>query len=256
MYSASPVASVKVRSSKISAPGGSPYSCTTMSWMRCGDGELLLRRLRHPGLVDRQRDDRGAGFLHERHHRLDLRAPVLQVDRVDDGPAGVDLQRRFDHLRFGRVDHERRFDRLREPLDDRRHLHVFVGALGQRGADVEQVRAAFDLAARDQRDLVVVVGEQQALDLARALAVDALADQQHGAFLLRARRRSSPTRRTAAASARDARRVAASPRARRGRRGTRRCARASCRSSRRSRSRRSRARRRRARASISSGVSG
>ena len=34
MYSASPVASVKVRSSKISAPAGRPYSPTTMSRMR------------------------------------------------------------------------------------------------------------------------------------------------------------------------------------------------------------------------------
>ncbi len=149
-----------------------------------GDLQLALRGLRHPRLVDRQRDDRRARFFHQRHHRVDLHAAVLEVDRVDHRAARVDLQRGFDHLGFGGVDDQRRFDRLREALDDRRHLHVFVGALGERGADVEQVRAAFDLAARDERDLVVVVGEQQPFDLARALAVDALADQQDGAVLL------------------------------------------------------------------------
>ena len=78
---------------------------------------------------------------------------------------------------FGRVDHDRRLDGHREQLDDLRHLLGFVAALGDRDADVEHVRARLDLLARDVGDALVVVGEQQALHLARALRVDALADR-------------------------------------------------------------------------------
>ena len=35
-------------------------------------------------------------FAHQRHHVVELGAAVLEVDRVHDRPAGVDLQRRFD----------------------------------------------------------------------------------------------------------------------------------------------------------------
>ena len=51
------------------------------------------------------------------------------------------------------------------------------------------MRAAFNLFARDERDLVVVIGEQQSLDLSRALRIDALADEKWRAVLLERGRR-------------------------------------------------------------------
>ena len=67
------------------------------------------------------------------------------------------------------------------------HLLGLVLALGQRDAEVEDVRAALDLALGDLQQAVVVVGEQQLLRAARALRVDALADDRR-ARLLRERR--------------------------------------------------------------------
>ena len=60
-------------------------------------------------------------------------------------------------------------DAHREQLDDARHLLGFVGALGERDAHVEHVRAGLRLLARDAHDAVVVVGQQQPLHGARAL---------------------------------------------------------------------------------------
>ena len=71
----------------------------------------------------------------------------------------------------------------RDALDDLAHLLVLVLALGQRDADVEHVRAALDLVLGDLHEAVVVVGEQQLLGLARALRVDALADQRRARVL-------------------------------------------------------------------------
>ena len=108
-----------------------------------------------------------------------------------------------------RVDHQRRLDAHREQLVDDRHLLGLVAALGERDADVEHVRAGLDLLARDLEHAVVVVGEQELLDLARALRVHALADEQRARLLVQrrrphARRRSPAGTRGAAACARAA----------------------------------------------------
>jgi hypothetical protein len=74
------------------------------------------------------------------------------------------------------------------------------------------VRAAFDLLACDEHDLVVILLEQEPLDLARALRVDPFADQQRRAVLFeggRGHRRSGELqglrlREPAALAARDA----------------------------------------------------
>ena len=141
------------------------------------DLELPLARLRHADRVDRQRDERRAMLLRERHDAIDALAAVLHVDGVDDRAARDRLERALDDARLGRVDHDRRLDGHREQLDDLRHLLRFVAALGDRDADVEHVRARIDLLARDVRDALVVVGEQQPLHFARALRVHALADR-------------------------------------------------------------------------------
>ena len=60
------------------------------------------------------------------------------------------------------------------PIDSRlttsRHLLGLVAALGERDADVEGVRAALHLLARDLQHAVVVVGQHQLLDRAASPA--------------------------------------------------------------------------------------
>ena len=152
------------------------------------DLELALGRLGHPDLVDRQRDQRRAVGLGERHDRVELVAAGLEVDRVDDRAARDLLERGLDHVGLGRVDLDRRRLGQGDPLDHLAHLLVLVLALGQRHAHVEHVGAAGDLVLGDRHQAVVVVGEQQLLGLARALRVDALADERRARVLDERRR--------------------------------------------------------------------
>ena len=202
-----------------------------------GDLDLAVGGLRHADLVDRQRDQRGAVRLGQRRDDVELVAARLEVDGVDDRAPGDLLERGLDHVGLGGVDLDRGGLAQRDPLDHLAHLLVLVLALGQRDADVEHVRAAGHLVLGDLREPVVVVGQQQLLRLARALRVDALADQRR-ARLLHERRGGHHARhqRRPALGSRLGRRAR-----RRGRRSPR-CGRGSCRSSR-PRSRRRSARR-------------
>ena len=153
-----------------------------------GDLELALARLGHADLVDRQRDQRGAVRLDDRDDAVELVAAGLEVDGVDDRAAGDLVERGLDHLGLGRVDLDRRGLGERDALGDEAHLLVLVLALGQRDAEVEHVRAALDLVLGDRDEAVVVVGQQHLLGLARALRVDALADDRRGRLLHERRR--------------------------------------------------------------------
>ena len=187
-HSSSPVVSVNVRQSKISASGSRPCSSQHSSFRRCAISSLRCGGLRHPDLVDRQRDEAGAVGERDRHDAVELVAAGLEVDRVDDRAARDLLQRGLDDLRLGRVDLDRRGLRERHALRDAAHLLGLVVALDERDAEVEHVRAALDLVLGDLGEAVVVVGEQQLLGLARALRVHALADHRR-ARLLDERRR-------------------------------------------------------------------
>ena len=148
-----------------------------------GDLDLALGGLRHPDLVDRQRDQRRAVRERQRHDAVELLASGLEVDGVDDRAAGDLVERGRDHLGLGRVDLDRRGLGQRDLLRDQPHLFVLVLALGQRDAQVEHVRAALHLVLGDLHEPVVVVGQQQLLGLARALRVDALADHRRARLL-------------------------------------------------------------------------
>ena len=128
--------------------------------------QLAVGGLRHPDLVDRHRDQRRAVLPGERDP-VDLVAPGLEVDRVDDRPAGDLLERRLDHVGLGRVDLDGSRLVHRDPLHDLPHLLVLVLALGQRHADVEHVGAAVTWSSATWTQAVVVVGEQELLRLAR-----------------------------------------------------------------------------------------
>ena len=152
------------------------------------DLHLAVGRLGHADLVDGQRDERRAVLDGERDDDVGLRPAGLEVDRVDDRAPGDLVERLGDHVGLGGVDLDRRRLGQRDALGDLAHLLVLVGALGQRDAEVEHVRAALDLVLGDLDEPVVVVGEQQLLGLARALRVDALADQRRAGVLDERRR--------------------------------------------------------------------
>ena len=120
-----------------------------------------------------------------------LPVPASRLIELTIARPGRLLERELDDVRLGRVDLQRRRLRQRDALGDLPHLLVLVGALGQRDAEVEHVRAALDLVLGDLHEAVVVVGQQQLLGLARALRVDALADERRRRVLHERGRRSS-----------------------------------------------------------------
>ena len=164
-HSSSPVVSVKVSASKISASGSSPCSSQTMSRIRFAISTLRSAVFAIPtsSIVSAIRQAPWA-FASGRD-AVELVAAGLEVDRVDDRAAGDVLEGGLDHLGLGRVDLDRRRLGQRDALDDLAHLLVLVLALGQRHADVEHVGAAVDLVLGDLDQPVVVVGEQQLLRL-------------------------------------------------------------------------------------------
>ena len=182
-HSSSPVVSVKVSRSKIEQLGIEAVLVAGQLLDALRDLDLALRRLGHPDLVDGQGDDGRAVLDGERHDGVELVAPGLEVDRVDDRAPGDLLERHAQHVGLGRVDLDRRGLGERDALDDLAHLLVLVLALGERHADVEHVGAALDLVLGHLHEAVVVVGQQQLLGLARALRVDALAHERGAGIL-------------------------------------------------------------------------
>ena len=187
-----------------------------------GDAQFVVGLLRHALFVDRQGDDRGAEALRQFQPLVGRLLAVLEIDRVDDRLAAVELERGFQHRVLGRVHDQGRVDRAPHAADDLVHLGDLVTA-DKGGADIEGVRAFLDLLAPHLDAAVPVAGFLQAAEGARAVGVAALADRQIGVFLAqrhlavergdrrgphraaqfrhRARRRSRPMRRSIWSSA-------------------------------------------------------
>ena len=147
-----------------------------------GDPELVLARLGHAGLVDGQRDHRGAELARQRHPGGGRRLAVLEVDRVQDGLAAIELERGLQHRQLGRIDHQRAVDLAAHALDHGRHLGHLVAADEGR-ADVERVAALAHLLAAHGDAAVPVAGRLQLAEFLRAVGVAALADGQEGVLL-------------------------------------------------------------------------
>ena len=96
---------------------------------------------------------------------------------VDDAFALAIGERELDGARIGGVDHHRRFDFADELIVKRRNVFYFV-AVGALQANVNDVRAAFHLAAGDFGGFFPLFGGDQTLELARADYVGAFADDQ------------------------------------------------------------------------------
>ncbi len=182
-HSSSPVVSVKVSASKISASGSRPCSSQQRSRIRLAISTLRSAVLAIPTSSIVSAISAAPWALASGTTRSSLSRPASRLIELTIARPGDLLQRGLDHLRLGRVDLDRRRLGQRDPLDDRAHLLVLVLALGQRDADVEHVGAAGHLVLGDLDEAVVVVGEQQLLGRARALRVDPLADQGRARLL-------------------------------------------------------------------------
>ena len=152
-------------------------SGTTVSSLARPASRLTELTIARPGICSSAVRERERGDL------VELVAPGLEVDGVDDRAARDLLEGGLDDIGLGRVDLDGGGLRQGDALDDLAHLLGLVLALGERDADVEHVGAALDLVLGDLHEAVVVVGEQQFLRLARALRVDALADERRARVL-------------------------------------------------------------------------
>ncbi len=103
-----------------------------------GDLQLVIRGLGHAGLVDGQRDHGGAEFFRQLEPVFGGAFAVLEIDRVDDRLAAMQLQRGFDHRRLGAVDHQGHVHGVGETSDHLVHFIFFV-APHEGGAHVQRV---------------------------------------------------------------------------------------------------------------------
>ena len=150
-----------------------------------GDLHLPLDVACLAALVDQQADDGRAVVAREGEHTVHATArqlAVLEVGRVEDRPPPDVLQRRFEHLRLGRVEHERHARLRGEALGDLVHVDGAVAA-DVVDADVEDVCALLDLLVGHLHARVPVAGEHRVAERLRSVGVRALADEQHAEVL-------------------------------------------------------------------------
>ena len=130
--------------------------------------------------VDAGADHRGAVLAGQRQEAVQAgarRVAVLEVDRVEDGLAGDQLQAGLDHGRLGRVEHDRQGGLGGEAAGH--FLHVGHAVLaGVVDAHVEDVGAALDRLPGHGHAGVPVIGQHGLPELLGAVGVGALADDQ------------------------------------------------------------------------------
>ncbi len=142
-----------------------------------GDLELASHVLGHAGLVDRQRDHAGAELARELHALRGRLLAVLEVDRVQDRLAAIELERGLEHRQLGRIEHQRAVDGAAQARDDLGHVAALV-ATDVGGADVERVRALLGLGAADRDAGIPVAGRLALAECLGAIGVAAFADRQ------------------------------------------------------------------------------
>ena len=128
-------------------------------------------------LVNRPNDDCRAILLHQRQHLVECLLAILEIDRVDDAFAEAIRQRALDRLVIRCVDHERHFDLVNHFLVKPVDVAQLV-AVGILEIDVDDVRAALDLRARNLSRFLEFLVRNQPLKSARANFVGAFANDQ------------------------------------------------------------------------------
>ena len=101
--------------SKSRSPDSIPYRPTARSWMRCATRSFHSTDRACPSSSITNAMAAAPKRCDQRQQPRDLPLPVLQVDRVHDPLAAVQLQRRLDHRDLGRIEYQRQ-RRLRAQL--------------------------------------------------------------------------------------------------------------------------------------------
>ena len=102
---------------------------------------------------------------------------IFQIHRIEDAPPAVELKPSFHHLRIGAVEHNGRFHLSDEALDHFVHIGR-AGSPNEIDAYIEHVRAILHLILGHRDQAVPVVLLEQPLELARAVGVGALGDDE------------------------------------------------------------------------------
>ena len=167
-----------------------------MPWITRATRSFSSRVLAMPGLVDRERDDarRRARRMIGTYSSIRSRPFSMLIELMIARPGYVSSAAR-QRVGLERVDHQRRLDAHRELLRRRSPS----GRPRRRARSAPRRRrgtcAPYSTWSRATcQHAVVVVGEHELLDLARALRVDALADDQRPRLLVQVDRRHARTR--------------------------------------------------------------
>src|SRR5215472_16529976 len=137
----------------------------------------------HRVFIDAADDERGAKIAGDGHDLLEFFFAVFEVDGIDDGFALAIGEGLADGDGIGGVDHDRRLDFADQLFVERRNV-FFLVALGALQADVDDVRAAFDLAAGDFRGLLPLFLGHQIFEQARADHIGTLTHEQWACAVL------------------------------------------------------------------------
>ncbi len=151
-----------------------------------GDAHLPLDVAGLALLVDEQADDGGAVLLGQLEHPVEAGAlglAVLEVGRVEDGPAAQPLEAGLHHLGLGGVHHQGSAGLGGEALGDLVHVAGAVAA-DVVDAHVEDVRALLHLVLGHLHAGVPVALEERLPELLRAVGVGALADDEERRVLV------------------------------------------------------------------------
>ena len=145
-----------------------------------GDPHLPLSGACLALLVDRQRHHRRAMLGHQRHHSLEAGAgplAVLEVDRVDDGPARQMVQAGLNDLGLRGVQHHRQGHGVTEPRGELRHVgHAVASDIVD--TQIQDVRAGTRLVASDPHAVIPAPFEHRLPEGLGPVRVRALTDRQ------------------------------------------------------------------------------
>ncbi|CAM2147891.1 NAD-specific glutamate dehydrogenase [Paraburkholderia tropica] len=141
------------------------------------DLDLALIRVGLAGFVERHHHGRRAVTADQLRVMDERLLAFLERDRVDDGLALHALQARFDHVPLRRIDHDRHARDVGLGGDQIHEAHHRRFRIEHRlvHVDVDDLRAVFDLLARDCERLVELAVENHARERLRAGHVGALA---------------------------------------------------------------------------------
>ena len=113
----------------------------------------------HANFVDCEGHDGSAVLGCHRYNALNALTTILHIDRIDNCSSRIGLQRRFNHIRLGRIDHQWSLNTHRKLLNGLCHLPGFVCTLGKRDAHIQHMRAPFNLLASNTEQRVVIIVE-------------------------------------------------------------------------------------------------